>query len=252
MHYKRKKRLAKDAVMDFLSFFFAQHMPEEYQIPEEVPEDLSSRQSLLDHCGYLPRSVEWHPDGYVEETVDAMCLLADFVTTARQDIRVWTERGENGTTETNSTGAVTEGVDRFAAVIKNLARAHALVAGRTEVCSEELPLIIAVALSSLPDDRRKAIELLVDPSIPAKQSELGQFTLSELQKVMKVSDKTAKTIMRKLELLELGTLEEGLGANQARFRLSPDFEWLLTDDFYRHYRLWDKRKGAVETRNPPF
>jgi hypothetical protein len=252
MHYKQKKRLAKEAVRDFLSFFFVQHMPQEYQLPEEVPENLSSRQSLLDHCGYLPRSVEWRPGGYVEETVDAMSLLADFVTTARQDLQVWNERGEKGRTETNSTGTVTEGVDRFTAVIKNLARAHALVAGRTKVCSEDLPLVIAVALSSLPDDRRKAIELLFDPSTPVKQSELGQFTLSEFQKLMKVSDKTAKTIMRKLELLELGTLEKGPGSSEAKFRLSQDFEWLLTDDFYRHYRPWDKRKGAGDTIDPPF
>jgi hypothetical protein len=252
MHYKQKKCRAKAAVRDFLTFFFARHRPNVYELPEDVPEPLSSEQALMEHCGYLPRSVIWPSTGYSEETVDAMCLLADFVTTARQDIRVWTERGETGTTETNSTGTVTEGVDRFTAVIKNLARAHALVAGRTEVCSEDLPLIIAVALSSLPDDRRRAIELLIDPSIKSKKSDLGRFTLGELAGLAKVSDKTARTIMKKLELLELGTLEEGCGTSQAKFRLSPDFEWLLTDDFYRHYRSWDKRTGVDETPTLPF
>jgi len=252
MHYKQMKRLAKDAVKDFLLFFFAQHMPSEYQLPEHVPENLSSRQLLLDHCGYLPRALTWNHNGFDEETAEAMSSLADFVTTARQDLLVWTERSEGGLIETNSTGTVTEGVDRFTAVIKSLAQAHALVANRTVVCSKDLPLVIAVALSSLPDDRRKAVELLIDPSIPLKQSPRGEFRLGELQTLMKVSDKTAKKVMKKLELLDLGKVEDAGGPRETKFSLNSDFEWLSTDEFYQHYRPWDKKTGTAVAADPPF
>jgi hypothetical protein len=252
MHYKKKKRLAKDAVAEYLSYFFDRHRTQGYQPPEEAPVGLDSAEALLEHCGYLPRSVTWDPANQCEETTETIALLAEFVTTARRDIRVWAERGDDGHMETNSTGTVTEGVDRFTAVIHNLARSHALLEGRTKVTDEDLPLVVAVALSCLPDERRKAVELLIDPTIPFKNSERGSFTQTELQESMKVSDKTAKVIMKKLELLELGTVENGMGTSLAKFKLNPDYEWLLTDEFYRHYRPWDKKKDAGKTICIPF
>ncbi len=252
MHYKRKKRLAKEAVGKFLSSFFDRFKPNDYQPPEEAPAGLDSRDALLVHCGYLPRSVKWNQEDHCGETTETIALLAEFVTTARQDIRVWTERGEDGHSETNSTGTVNEGVDRFTAVIYNLARSHALLEGRTKVTTEDLPLVIAVALSCLPDDRRKGIELVIDPSIPCKKSPRGSFTQTELEELMKVSDKTAKMIMRKLDLLGLGKVENGVGTIEARFMLNLDYEWLLTDEFYQHYRPWDKKKDAESTIQIPF
>ncbi|MEW5794853.1 MAG: hypothetical protein AB1772_00700 [Candidatus Zixiibacteriota bacterium] len=252
MHYKQKKRRAKEAVAQFLSIVIKQYRAEPYEQPEGAPENLNSVEALLKHCGYLPRTVKWDPSQDCPESIDLISLLADFVTTGRQDIRVWTERGEDGHAETNSTGAVPEGVDRFTTLVCNLARSHALISGRKQITTEDLPLIVAVSLSCLPDDRRKAVELVFDQDIPCKQSKPSEFTVTELMKYMKVSDKTAKQIMKKLELIGLGLVEEGVGRIVSRFTLNPDFNWLISDKFLGYYRSWEKEPDKSDSGDIPF
>lgn len=243
VHYKTKMKMARGAVRRFLTFLLKACEPADYKIPDDCPEDLRSKEVLRKHCGFLPRSVTWDKSKDDEEVVEHMALLAEFLTRARGDVRTWTEKTEDGRLETNSSGAVTEGVDRFASIIYNLARCHALVCGRDGITADDLPLIIAVTLSSLPDDRRAAVELLIDPSAKHKTSDVGWLTLTELARARACSDKTAKTIMQKLRILEIGTVTDASGSNPATFTLHDDYAWLTTEDFRQYYRQWDDREG---------
>lgn len=239
VHYKTKKKLAKEAVAEFLGFLFSQHESNEYSVPEDAPEDLQCIASLRDHCGYLPRSIVWDKSNDNHEVMEKMALMAEFLTAGRADVQVWTERTEDGHQDTTSSGAVTEGVDRFTSIIYNLARCHAILTGRTGIGEGELPLIVAIVISSLPDTRRKAIELLVGEAPKHKQSKLGTFTVGELATSMSCSDKPAKLTMEKLKITGLGKIENGCGTSQTTFTLREDYEWLLSDEFRRLYRQWD-------------
>lgn len=239
LHYRTRKKNAQEAIKEFLLKFSDQYRPTNYSPPSDAPEALQTREALLDHCGYFPRVIEWDRSQDDDNTIDTLALLAEFLTACRSDVKTWTERGEEGRSETNSTGVVREGVDRFTAVIYNLARCHALISGRHNITEDDLPLAVAVAFSSLPDDRRKAVELLLDPSVKHKESALGEFTIAELMKSMSCSDKTAKLTMAKLEILGMGTVESGMGS-LTKFKLSSNYKWFTTDKFRQYYRQWEK------------
>ncbi len=252
VHYKTKRKQAREAIAKFLTFFFKQYEPHDYTVPDDVPEELGSKVSLLNHCGYLPRAVTWDRSTDDSKAIDAVAMLAEFLTACRQDIRVWTERTEDGHQETNSTGAITEGVDRFTAIIYNLARCHALVCGRTNISTDDLPLVVAVALSSLPDDRRCAVELLIDPDAPHKESEPGQFTIKELMSSMSCSDKTAKIIMRKLQIAGIGQVKGGHDVQPQTFHLHDDYSWFTEEEFQGYFSQWVRGGAASDspTREP--
>jgi len=254
LHYATKRRMAKQAIRKFTDFFFSQFNTEDYTLPEDVPEHLQSKEALLRHCGYLPRSFSWDSQQDDEDVIDIMSQLAEFATKARSDLRIWTEQ-QDGHTETNSTGAVVEGVDRLTSILYSLAKSHALVSGCGGVSREQLPLIVAVTLSSLPDNRMKAVELLVDPTLKYKKSAVGTFTIHELMKSMSCSDGTATKVMRALELLGLGEIEGGVGQTSSTFRLNEDYEWFITDEFRQYFRSWDEPKlteKRVQERVVPF
>lgn len=234
--YYQKKKAVKDAVRDYLMFFFNNISLENYNIPEDVPLNLSSSEQLLGHCGYSPRSVDWNREYDDEYTIDKISFLAEFLTACRSDVKTWSEKNDDGITETNSTGVVEEGVERFTSVIYNFARCHALISGRSYVSPDDLPLIIAISISSLPDDRRRAIELLIESS---NDSNTGTFSVSNLRDAMSCNDKTALKIIKKLEILGIGHIEIGSGSRSTKFNLHVEYSWLTSKDFQQYYRVWD-------------
>jgi len=238
--YRQKRQSAKEAVKNFFATFFKAHEPNPYLPPPDAPKGLDSKEALLDHCGYLPRSVAWDtPSKNDKRSVDVIVLLAEFVTTARQDTRIWRDTGPDGVDNVLSTEAISEGVDRFTAVINNLARSHALLSGRRWIAPEDLPLVTTVSMSSIPDDRRKALELLIGHARQSGDRSAGEISTQELARYAGVSDKTALNLMRKLEKLNLGSVVAGTGRIGAAFRLHPDYEWLFENSFWKHYRAWE-------------
>lgn len=238
LQYRDKGKLAREAIKQYVDFFLEQLRPTNYEIPEEAPEDLRSEQSLVKHCGFLPRSVSWDKSQDGDAAIDAIAFLAELLTTARQDIRVWQETGEDGRRETNSTGAVQEGVERAVTLMYSLARCHALISGRVGVTTDDIPLLIAVTISSLPDDRRKALQLLIARSLPDKESLLGEFTITELMRWTGYADKTARLIMDKLHRTGIGSVRKGVGPNPTSFKLHHNYSWLIGDEFGQLYQQW--------------
>ncbi len=243
LHYRHRGKMARDAIATFLEFLFKQFDTTYYKIPEDVPENLTSIDLILEHCGYLPRCLDWNKDNDDESTVDTIAYLAEFLTSARSDVGVWTEKAEDGHRETNSTGVILEGVDRFTAIIYNLARSHAIISGRNGINSDDLPLLVDVTISSLPDVRRRVIELLIDPKIEFKRSQPGEFTINELRHAISCSDKTAMDVMKRLETIGIGRIKVGTGRKPTLFKLNNYYDWLITHDFQQYYHRWDKSKS---------
>ena len=86
----------------------------------------------------------------------------------------YAEQTEGGKTEICTTGPIEEGVDRLTALLGELMRSHALLEGRNTVNDSDLALAVDVAFSSLPDDRRIAVELLISSDGEYKDSTLAE------------------------------------------------------------------------------
>lgn len=231
IHYKTRAMIARNAVTDFMESLLDDLRPDKYSLPIDPPEGLDTEKRLLDHCGYRPRSVVWNRDRDDPEARAWIARIAEFVTTCRQDVRVWTESSATGKGEVNSTGAVEEGPERFTALIYNLARCHALIGGRLGIGMSDGGMVASIAMSSLPDDRRKAIGLLIGGSRQGYHGTPLKFTVPDLAAGLARSDKTARQVMEKLRILGIGRVISGRGSAPTVFELNQDYAWLCGEEF---------------------
>lgn len=113
-------------------------------------------------------------------------------------------------------------------------RGHALIQGRTQVDTSDLPVIIDVALSSAPWDRVNAFAYLLTKETA---------TTNDLMVDLKCSRSKAIRTMKTLELLELVSLEEEAvdtyGGEQKGYimQLKDEFKWFKSYEFKQLWRL---------------
>jgi hypothetical protein len=150
--------------------------------------------------------------------------LAQFVAIARSEVNVWKESDTKGYSFNQP---IIEQPERLANLLLNLARGHALLHGRDGVSRLDMPMVVKVALSSMPDDRRGVIEMLLGDVETPK----GQAKASEIEKQIKVSRPTAHTIMERLKVLGLVDLIEGVGTEGKSITLLERFNWFLSNEF---------------------
>lgn len=131
-----------------------------------------------------------------------------------------------------------EGPMRLVTLLYELARGHAILSGRKHLTEDDLPVVIAVALSSVPDDRRRVLNLIIDPAHPDKESKRGSVTSTEIENILKFSKPFAILTIETLAQLGVGKLSGGAGPVPLTFTLRGDFGWLLTDDFLKHHQVW--------------
>lgn len=169
------------------------------------------------------RGVTWERKKDDPSITKCIVRLAQFVAIARSEVNVWTE----GTKEYSYNQPIIEQPERLATLLLNLARAHALLHGRDGVSGLDMPLVIKVALSSMPDDRRGVIEMLLRDTETSK----GKAKSSEIERQLKVSRPTAHTVMERLRVLGLVDLREGSGPEGKSITLKEHFSWFLSDEF---------------------
>ena len=170
------------------------------------------------------RGVTWDRKKDDPTIINYIVRMAQFVAIARSEVNVWTE---SGTREYNFNQPIIEQPERLATLLLNLARAHAQLHGRDGITGLDMPLVTKVALSSMPDDRRGAIEILLQETETPK----GTAKSAEIEKQLKVSRPTAIVIMKRLGVLGLVDLIEGAGTEGNTINLLQRFHWLLSDEF---------------------
>lgn len=119
-----------------------------------------------------------------------------------------------------------EGPERALAVLTNLARGYALVHGRRGVVMDDLPLIVAVTVSSIPGDASAIFRAAVE-----KGGKLGAADIRVLLGAEHLE--TARTRMRFLDAV--GVLEfvtRGTG-KPGFLRFRPEWKWCASDEFRR-------------------
>jgi len=120
-----------------------------------------------------------------------------------------------------------EGRERIFTTLRDLARGHALLEGRTAVTLADVPVCARVALSTIPRERRSVIRALLDPAND------GALLASDLERLTGLSRPTVHKRMGMLEdrqfaeYTEVENDERGSKAVTVR----PEFEWPEKVDF---------------------
>ena len=167
------------------------------------------------------RKVKWDRNRDNEELVKSIPAVANLVARARSVVSVWREKES----DYNYNQPVIEHPFRLSTILYNLARAHAIIQGRANINEDDLKVIIEVGLSSMPDDRRQVLDLLL------KKSKEEWTETSEIVESLGISKPTALAIMQTFKVLGIVEYDNPGGGLSHAIRLKSDFEWFLGEEF---------------------
>lgn len=178
--------------------------------------------------------VEWNPKEDPEEVLRRIIELAFLLVRLRGKVNVVVKQDYEGEKTYYSTPTI-EHADRAREALYNLAKGHAIIKGRRQVTTADLPLVIEVTLSSAPYDRVNAFKYLLRKE--------GIVTTSDLMRDLKCSRRTAIRSMKTLEILELVDLEKTpieteVGTRTGyTMRLKDEFKWFTGNEFQKLWRI---------------
>jgi Eukaryotic-type DNA primase, large subunit len=191
--------------------------------------------------------IEWNSTNDPDQLIERVVQLAKVVTRLRGKINVAVSENKFGQQETNSSSAIIEEPERCIQALYGLMRGHSLIQGRTQVSTEDIQVVIDVALSSAPYERVAAFaHLLKHDSVSTSQLMAG----------LQCSRHTAIRTMKVLELLNLADLQqEGLstfGGEQTGYimRLKEEFAWFKSKEFQQLWRLQPQEPKQIEKTKP--
>jgi len=168
------------------------------------------------------RGVKWDNATTDKKLLEWVANMGVMVSQARSTISVWRDRYEGSAY--SYTQPTIEGPDRLSTILFNVARGHALINGRTHLTIDDLTPVVEIGLSSMPDDRRQVLQMLLE-------SQNGSVSSLEIERALSVSRPTARAIMKIFEVLKLGTVEEGTGQIPHILTLADEFSWARSDEF---------------------
>lgn len=186
----------------------------------------------------FPRSIEWNVEDDPAELKEHISIIAEFTARCRSKVAVWESRSNNSEGGKDFAQPLLEGPQRLATILYALGRSHALVSGNRQLSESDIPLIIEVALSSMPNDRRQVIDLLLSAPFTLKPSPAGVVTSSEITDCLKISRPSAIKVIDELALLGIGHKRLGIGNQPVSLELDAAFNFLLSEAFSDYRRIW--------------
>jgi len=181
-----------DTDSDGFSEDFSKVLREGKPIKEKLEEARLAVCGIIDQLESL-KSVEWNRSNDPQDVVEKITLLAELSGRLRGDIRK--VRCDSGSYERGFKHI--ESPKRFAILLYNIARGHALVNGRTNIDDSELELVREIALSSCPYGRYRLMKFLI--------SNGGEVETIAVEELLGCSKAYALDLMRDLE--ELGIVD---------------------------------------------
>jgi hypothetical protein len=164
------------------------------------------------------RSISWDRASDPGEVMLKIAAYAKALAPLRGTISVWREGAVDDETYNFSTPVI-EAPHRAMSLLYALARGHAIVHGRVQLTTADLPLVARAALESVPNDRRAVMRLLL-----ASDGTVGTGAVEE---VIRCSAPTARAILETLDKLGVGTLNNPGPPAGAVFTLADRLRWLL-------------------------
>lgn len=176
----------------------------------------------------------WDKESDNPQTVDKIIDLAMLLAKLRGTIPTWyTGQSDSGGTNYNYETPIIEQPDRASNAFYNLARGHAVLWGRNYITDEDLPVVVAVALSSASRDRVELFKKLLECN--------GKQNTEQFMESSKVSRSTALKEMKSLSILGLVDLyDEEYNTKYVRtIKLKKEYDWFLSLEFQKHMSRFD-------------
>lgn len=209
----------------------------------ELAQDLFVQLQTQIGNGKFPRSVSWQSLNDPHDLKWQISIISEFVARARSKVAVWESKSPNADNGKDFAQPILEGPQRLTTILYSLARGHALIHGRTQITEEDMLVVIEVALSSMPGDRRQVIDLMLHKPEGTKEGPAGQVFSSDIQSSLKISRPTAIKIIDELALLGIGSKSKSVGNQPCCLTLDKAFDWLLTEQFARYRQAWREPPG---------
>jgi hypothetical protein len=168
------------------------------------------------------RGVEWDSKADPQPVREWLARLATVLAAMRSEP---VREGDPEHGRYDYTPAKKEQPLRAHAVLRNLARGHALAHDRRHLSEEDVPLIARVAVSSMPTDAGKVLRALVEST---NQS----LTVKDVQTALGVGHaETARGVMRDLDRRGVMEFKEGGTGKPALLKFGPKWAWCASSEF---------------------
>jgi predicted transcriptional regulator len=211
--FGEKKANIGSALYEYLAWF------------EIGPELIHDEQSNLS-------KIKWSYAKDEEQALRWIIKLADVLKHLRCIAQTWTIEGDSQGSNYGYTHTQPESPERAARVLSNLARGHALLAGRNFITLEDIPIVVRTVLSTGIIDRVGLLDLLI--------ANKGTLTTRQTADALKVTRSTALRIMTELWVIGLVEIEDDATSTdncqqryKKRITLGKEFQWLLEEDFQK-------------------
>ena len=186
--------------------------------------------SRVSHNG--EKYFKWNSEKDDKKTIENISKICVFLSHIRAHIATKnTYESTSGGTNYNFTTPKFEDSKKLMNTLYNLTRGHALLYGRDHIVSEDLEIILHVALSSIPKDRMNILKLLI-------QKKRGVNTF-EIEDQLRVSKPTA---LKEMEKIRLTGIVDDANTNLTtkpihEIKLKEQYEWLyqITYTYCLHF-----------------
>jgi len=166
--------------------------------------------------------VVWNKQNENKEYLHIVSRTAKLLARLRGVIQVWKDKTPDEEIY-DHTEPIIEQPQRINQLFYNLCRGHALVCERTTINTDDLRLIIEVAIDSAHITRSRLFRALLDHN--------GVMKTSQVESTLKYSKTTALKEMEKLKILEVCTIKDiDVIGDEKELHLSEDFKWFLSDE----------------------
>jgi hypothetical protein len=145
------------------------------------------------------KNMEWNKKKDDYESYNLITRMAQLLTLLRAPLETW--KAGIDETEYEYKVPMVERPKRVMQILYNIARGHALLYGRNYVIKEDVKILVPIVFSSMPDDRRRMWNLLID-----NDDYLDYITVKNS---FNVSRQHAYRIMKSLSILGVAELHEG-------------------------------------------
>jgi len=191
------------------------------------------RSFLINLWEQCPSKVKWQKDKDEQEALKIIAKAAILLSKLRGTTVIQQIGTENEKSEYYWEEPVIERPYRANQMLYNLARGHALIHGRKYITTDDLLLVMKVALSSANSKRVELLDFLIKNK--------GSAKTEEFEKYLNCSKPVASTTMKTLEVIGLVDIIKGkTGEKGGRppnvAKLKPAFQWLLTSEYSRFRR----------------
>jgi len=172
---------------------------------------------------YKEKKVVWGYNKEDKRILRTIAKLSKLLVHLRAQINVYSILDEDGKPIYEYSGKIQENPIRLFTQLNAIARGHALIHERKHLNHADLKLILDIALSTMPEERRKVTRKLL---------ERGYMTTEDVEEAAEVSKATASKIMRTFEALGVCILDTEESSERGHptntITLIPEFQkWFI-------------------------